>query len=84
MHKIFAGSILAVTALVIVTLVTAWSTAHAQTIFNFGLCYETPAKYEQVYVQVHGDLYKQPLLVCYWTAAQTNALRAQLKAKYGY
>lgn len=57
--------------------------ANAQT-FNYGLCYINAAEYERVYVQVHGDIYKQPLLVCYWTQAQTQALRVQLKAKYGY
>lgn len=61
----------------------AFSTANAQQ-FIYGLCYTNAAQYEQIYVQVHGDIYKEPFLVCGYTAAQTNALRAQLKAKYGY
>lgn len=52
--------------------------------FNYALCYSNQAEYERVYVAVHGDIYKEPLLVCYWTQAQTVALRAQLKTKYGY
>lgn len=64
-------------------LVLACSTANAQ-IFSYNLCYANVAEYERVYVAAHGDIYKEPLLVCGWTQAQTIALRAQLKAKYGY
>lgn len=57
--------------------------AHAQ-IFNFNLCYDNAAKYEQLYVQYHGDVSKFPLLVCGLNQAQTTALRTQFRAKYGY